>query len=493
MKKNFLLTALISSFTLATFNFSALAEEKTNEYKDVSSTHWAYKSLQTLADKYGIKLGYTDGTFKGDKNLTRYEVAALIVQVLKKLENVKIEKEEIRIVDNLGKDYSKEIEQFKAEYGIRIQSLEDQLDMFEAEQEARNVQMKSFMNSIPFTISGDTGLRYQLVTKELGKDFANQVGQMRFSLSLDSREINPIGYGVRVVSGGLNRTVLTWWKFSDFFNKVPFNLDRFFLTYRPSNFFEVTAGRFRDVFSNSELYFDDEISPQGALQTLKFTDVSPFLREFSITAGEYVINMDKDFGNTFSLNASSELKLNLGDFIGLNLKGGYYDYTGLDNIAQANKLATDKKLEPKFVGNTMTNSLDDKGNFKSQFKIANGFAKLIFRLHENFPLTVSGDYLYNLGASTDNQAYQVSAKLGTTKDVGNFFIGYNLKHLQKDATISLFVEDQLGGTDLQGHEGTFGIKLFPSTIFSASLLAKQAIKDPKEFTYTFRGNLIQGF
>ena len=46
-------------------------------FKDVPKDHWAAESVQKLADA-GIVKGYPDGTFRGDKPITRYELAAAL-------------------------------------------------------------------------------------------------------------------------------------------------------------------------------------------------------------------------------------------------------------------------------------------------------------------------------------------------------------------------------------------------------------------------------
>ena len=46
-------------------------------FKDVPKDHWAAESVQKLADA-GIVTGYPDRTFRGDKPITRYELAAAL-------------------------------------------------------------------------------------------------------------------------------------------------------------------------------------------------------------------------------------------------------------------------------------------------------------------------------------------------------------------------------------------------------------------------------
>ncbi|MBR7025212.1 MAG: S-layer homology domain-containing protein [Selenomonadaceae bacterium] len=50
-------------------------------FSDVPAGHWASKFVKTLATK-GINEGYGDGTFRGDRNITRYEAAMMLAKAL---------------------------------------------------------------------------------------------------------------------------------------------------------------------------------------------------------------------------------------------------------------------------------------------------------------------------------------------------------------------------------------------------------------------------
>jgi len=50
-------------------------------FKDVPANHWAYKQVETAA-KAGYLKGYPDGTFGPSRNITRQEIAAVLVNVL---------------------------------------------------------------------------------------------------------------------------------------------------------------------------------------------------------------------------------------------------------------------------------------------------------------------------------------------------------------------------------------------------------------------------
>ena len=50
-------------------------------FSDVPKDHWAYQYVKSLADR-GYLNGYTDGEFKGDRAMTRYEYAAIVYRAL---------------------------------------------------------------------------------------------------------------------------------------------------------------------------------------------------------------------------------------------------------------------------------------------------------------------------------------------------------------------------------------------------------------------------
>ncbi len=84
--KNFISGFLVLSFI---FFASQLAHAQTarqkdasvvavNELSDIEGDEWAYKAIQELVEKYDVLEGYPDGTFRGKKSSTRFELAAAV-------------------------------------------------------------------------------------------------------------------------------------------------------------------------------------------------------------------------------------------------------------------------------------------------------------------------------------------------------------------------------------------------------------------------------
>lgn len=72
------LTAIINS--LAGMNMKA---DRTTLFPDVPSNHWAYDAVYALSER-GLVEGYPDGTFGGDRMMTRYEFAQIVYRAIQK-------------------------------------------------------------------------------------------------------------------------------------------------------------------------------------------------------------------------------------------------------------------------------------------------------------------------------------------------------------------------------------------------------------------------
>jgi S-layer homology domain len=95
-------------------------------FSDVPANHWAYQAIQSLAAD-GLVEGYPDGKFKGDRPLTRYEMAVLVARVIAKLQANGAGYASKPDLDKL----QKLIDALKDELdslGVRVTNLEDALD-----------------------------------------------------------------------------------------------------------------------------------------------------------------------------------------------------------------------------------------------------------------------------------------------------------------------------------------------------------------------------
>ena len=84
-----------------------------NPFSDVPAGHWAYDSIAKLAAA-GVIEGYGDDTFRGDRLMTRYEMAQIVAKAMAKGANV----------DKLAAEFADELDKLN----VRVAALEKKSD-----------------------------------------------------------------------------------------------------------------------------------------------------------------------------------------------------------------------------------------------------------------------------------------------------------------------------------------------------------------------------
>ena len=92
-----------------------------NPFSDVPADHWAYDAVSQLAAD-GVINGYGDGTYRGDRNITRYEMAQLIAKAMAKSD---VSAKNKALIDKLAAEFSDELNNL----GVRVAKLEKHADM----------------------------------------------------------------------------------------------------------------------------------------------------------------------------------------------------------------------------------------------------------------------------------------------------------------------------------------------------------------------------
>ena len=109
--KKILAIAAAAALTAGVSAFAA------NPFSDVSTDDWAYQTVSDLSDQ-GVVEGYPDGTFKGERNITRYELAQIIARLMAKEDQLNAEQR--ATLDKLAGEYADEL----ANLGVRVSNLE---------------------------------------------------------------------------------------------------------------------------------------------------------------------------------------------------------------------------------------------------------------------------------------------------------------------------------------------------------------------------------
>ena len=124
-----------------------------NPFSDVPAGHWAYDSVNKLVAA-GVVDGYPDGTFGGDKLMTRYEMAQIVAKAMAKGADV----------DKLAAEFADELDTL----GVRVANLEKKSDNVKITGEVR-LDYKSHDNDT----ASSSGIRTRLwINGQVNEDWS---------------------------------------------------------------------------------------------------------------------------------------------------------------------------------------------------------------------------------------------------------------------------------------------------------------------------------
>ena len=258
-----------------------------SQLKDVQPTDWAFQALQSLVERYGVIAGYPDGTFRGNRAMTRYEFAAGLNAALDRVNELiaagstsMVRREDIETLHRLQQEFGPELVSLRG----RVDSLEAQTAQLEANQFSTTTKL---VGEDIFSINDNFGnyrndnavftnrVRLDFQTSFTGKDTLHT----RISAGNTQRfnfhsAVAPGGFGTYEGSGSLinvfepntnNGVALDW-------------LAYYFPIFKNSQVYVAATGGFtNDIFPAGNPYFDDGGNGgNGAIST--FAQVSPIYR-----------------------------------------------------------------------------------------------------------------------------------------------------------------------------------------------------------------------
>jgi porin len=108
-----------------------------NQLSDVQPTDWAFQALQSLVERYGCIAGYPNGTYRGNRAMTRYEFAAGLNACLDRINELiatatadLVKKEDLATLQKLQEDFTAELATLRG----RVDTLEARTAELEANQ-----------------------------------------------------------------------------------------------------------------------------------------------------------------------------------------------------------------------------------------------------------------------------------------------------------------------------------------------------------------------
>lgn len=108
-----------------------------SQFKDVEPTDWAFQALQSLVERYACIAGYPNGTFRGNRALSRYEFAAGLNACLDRVNELiatstsnAVTKEDFTKLQKLGEEFAAELATLRG----KVDTLEAKTTELEANQ-----------------------------------------------------------------------------------------------------------------------------------------------------------------------------------------------------------------------------------------------------------------------------------------------------------------------------------------------------------------------
>ncbi|HEY9598139.1 MAG TPA: iron uptake porin [Cyanophyceae cyanobacterium] len=107
-----------------------------SQLRDVSPGDWAYEALRSLVERYGCIAGYPDGTYRGNRAMSRYEFAAGLNACLNQIQRLLIADESV-VTPEAFETLQRLVQEFQTELtslGTRVDNLEGRVGFLEDHQ-----------------------------------------------------------------------------------------------------------------------------------------------------------------------------------------------------------------------------------------------------------------------------------------------------------------------------------------------------------------------
>ena len=247
-------------------------------------------------------------------------------------------------------------------------------------------------------------------------------------------------------------------------------LDRAFITWTPSNRFQMTGGKFANPMirpaglMRSELIWDDEVAPEGFHQQVNLVVAKEgTLRRLAVLGEQWSLQEQGAGPDTWLMGLQGVAELSLSSRTTATLTAGYYGYLNGEELALARNsngallvsnsvllqdgstLAGGRPLSPP-SGNPFASFVND-------FELLTGAAGVsIDRVFGRMPLQVYVDFVQNGGASTERTGMWAGVSAGTLRRRGDWAASILYTRVETEAVMSMYSYSDLGigGTNNAG-------------------------------------------
>ena len=280
-----------------------------NPFSDVTPNDWAYQAVSQLAAE-GVVEGYPDGEFKGQQNITRYEMAQMVARAMVKQDQLNAEQQ--AQLNRLADEFANELNSL----GVRVSNLENRVG---------NVK-----------VTGDARVRW---TDDGIKD--EDHFDMRARLQFNAKVADKTKVTARITSGNFG---------FDSDNEDPdLDLDRLYLDHELTDGLHLTAGRYGETFGATGYWYDDAFD--GVRLQYKATDEVTasvgygYAKEMKLTNEQYA-NLENALAKANAdLKGFEDQKDAVGDEFRASMKAWQTALNNYANATDENKAELETKLD----------------------------------------------------------------------------------------------------------------------------------------------------
>jgi len=296
------------------------------------------------------------------------------------------------------------------------------------------------------SLKGDFRLRYQYEDKKAdnGDTTNRNRGRYRWRLGavVDVTEDKKwqVGFGLASGSGDPRSTNQT---FTNDFETPDARLDFAYAQYQPFKEWKIIAGQFKNpIYTPKDLMWDSDIRPQGVAAPFDYKINNQF--GFFVNPALFVLEEFKPSGEsdstawmfvlqpgvTINPTNATWIKLAGSWYSNTNVKGHTFKYTSGTN--------TDAKTGLHYDYSSLGADGEVGLKFNSYIQHAAAFGQFI-----------------KSDADNDNTGWLAGFKFGrSVKDLGDWELKYNYRHLEKDAVLDFLPDSDFygGKTNAEGHE-----------------------------------------
>lgn len=372
-----------------------------------------------------------------------------------------------------------------------------------------------------FTPYGDFRLRFEDTTNAGSKQASPpRRDRVRYRARLrvgTDYEIAPqtAWLGARLVTGDRVEQQSANQTFGDDFSKWQVNLDRLYMHWEPFGAAPYTlsgatkydphvwAGKFQHPFKSTNLMWLSDVQPEGLAVINSFKNVAGFLDEVQLNGASYILTEDADRSDSYitagQLLMVKKFSVGLPEKLQLSWAESFYKIHDTHNDSMKSEILNNPNGNFK---NPPTATAF--GTMQSEYELIDSLIELRYNNVQvgtkKMPLIGTFDYIYNVDASVDrvnldgkqNKAYEGGVALGDPKKKGDWRVGGDIVHSERDGVFKPLTNDDWAvNNNFKGLDAYFDYAVWDNVYLRLWALWDSPLKEVTGAGFDKNGNTVK--